>query len=116
MADGQPEGTDVGTSSTNENTTELGDEIEKENVPTSSDSEPDFPDGGFRAWLVVVGVRPALFSVFCLVLDLRFYFTDNGRLYIDARTFLRECVFFMLTIEHLSRFGYVNAWGVSTDP
>jgi hypothetical protein len=72
MADGQPEGTDVGTSSANENTTELGDEIEKKDVSTSSDSEPDFPDGGFRAWLVVVGVSPALFSLFYLVLNLRF--------------------------------------------
>ncbi|KAJ7931716.1 major facilitator superfamily domain-containing protein [Mycena leptocephala] len=64
MADGQPEGTDVGTSSANENTTELGDEIEKKDVSTSSDSEPDFPDGGFRAWLVVVGTMAGSISTF----------------------------------------------------
>lgn len=29
-------------------------------VPTHKDSEIDFPDGGFRAWLIVFGVRPLL--------------------------------------------------------
>jgi len=32
--------------------------------------EDDYPDGGLRAWLVVVGVRAAFISLFCAYSDI----------------------------------------------
>ena len=63
MVDSQPEGLDVYTSSEQEKAVQLADD--ETNVHEEASSEPEFPDGGLRAWLVVVGVC-ALLLCLCL--------------------------------------------------
>ncbi|KAF7370383.1 MFS domain-containing protein [Mycena sanguinolenta] len=53
MVDSQPEGLNVYASSEQEKTIQLGDDENK--VQEAASSEPEFPDGGLRAWLVVLG-------------------------------------------------------------
>ncbi|KAJ7231881.1 major facilitator superfamily domain-containing protein [Mycena haematopus] len=59
MVDSHPKGPDVDVSTAREKSTELGDTQVYE-VST----EPEFPDGGLRAWLVVVGTMTSSMSTF----------------------------------------------------
>ncbi|KAJ6519091.1 major facilitator superfamily domain-containing protein [Mycena sanguinolenta] len=61
MVDSQPESLNVYVLSEQEKAAQLGDET---NVHEGASSEPEFPDGGLRAWLVVVGTMCGSISTF----------------------------------------------------
>lgn len=74
-------------------------------------TQDDFPDGGLRAWLVVLGVRFfGYLSVGGDKPDFRVHALLSQRelLYAVALFFQVDCVVY--------RFGYVNSFGVSGPP
>ena len=76
-------------------------------------AKDDFPDGGLRAWLVVLGVRSLIFAIGqCAADDYIFsvpvQFSHRGLLY--AATLL---VSFFRVDSVVFRIGYVNSFGVS---
>ena len=84
-------------------------------------AQDDIPDGGLRAWLVVLGVRSLLFAISQWAAD-ELYFSvhvqssQRERLVLHAVALLQSWNhrFFMLIM--LYRFGYVNSFGVSEPP
>ncbi|PBK79193.1 hypothetical protein ARMGADRAFT_1040977 [Armillaria gallica] len=61
--------------------------------------EGDFPDGGLRAWLVIVGLyRLGRFARLCAA---RF-----------QRELLSTGMIILSELTYQSRFGFINAWGV----
>lgn len=57
MVDGGYEVEASKASTADEKSTQLGSRDELEVTKEVSTEEPEFPDGGFRAWLVIAGVR-----------------------------------------------------------
>ena len=82
------------------------------NAPPPNDG---FPDGGLRAWLVVVGVSLEFFYFYFLAVNQGGSETFGFR--ACATALLRKCSLFHQNMSFFknkitSSFGYVNSWGV----
>ena len=98
-------------------------------------SESDYPDGGLRAWLIVVGVRslfqgiyfPLNYSLSCIIGNVQYLCqvstsTNRGaerrslkeaQASIGMTSLLLSCRMSVIFSPISVSFGYVNTWGVS---